>query len=127
TLQAKFKRQRKPLAMTNDEVKAAKEKFSRESGGRPVKRKDESLAERRTDSLLVLQGDESDDATLMNQMTLELEQPEQDLDKLKQFWKSTLKSRRDLIRKNKIADVLQLYPAYKIPELVSRILRNIRV
>ncbi|CAF1215917.1 unnamed protein product, partial [Didymodactylos carnosus] len=52
TLQAKFKRQRKPSAMTNDEVKAAKEKFSQETGGRPVKRKDESLAERHTESLI---------------------------------------------------------------------------
>ncbi|CAF0980148.1 unnamed protein product [Didymodactylos carnosus] len=61
TIQAKFKRQRRPLADINPDIKQMKEKFSRPDNGRPIKKKTMILAERDQEKKVLIQSSNTDD------------------------------------------------------------------
>ncbi|CAF0944648.1 unnamed protein product [Didymodactylos carnosus] len=118
TIQAKFKRQRRPLA----DIKQMKEKFSRPDNGRPIKKKTMILAERDSEKKVLIQSSNTDDegeqekrVQLMND---ELEKSGTDWKMVLELWRSTLKSRRKFVNINRTDEILKKYPGYKIPVLI---------
>ncbi|CAF1461868.1 unnamed protein product [Didymodactylos carnosus] len=120
SLQTKFKKGRKPLALMNEEVKRAITKYSHVQSGRKIKKQTTEEAERQTDRFVVIQNIEDEDDVQGNIefMREELSKESPDIDRLRRSWRITLKARRDFVSQNKSIDILKEYPGYRLPNLI---------
>lgn len=138
-VQTKYKKERRPNT-SNNEIQAYKNKFSFPTSGRPVKKKNLDAAERDrqkqvwNDSffkhqffsekfqLLLPQNLDDASSTHANDQLIALKNESQTENLLiMDLWRSTVNIRRKEIRNKTTKEMIDLYPGYSIPTLVSYI------
>ncbi|CAF1167144.1 unnamed protein product [Didymodactylos carnosus] len=123
SIQARFKRGRKTSATPTDEILEARKKYKSETGtgGRPIKKKEETFAKREKDRVIIIQVEEEDEKKQqekINMMKQELSTDEPNMDQLIYCWRTTLTTRNEFIKKNNLSDTLVMFPGYKVPALI---------
>ncbi|CAF4094521.1 unnamed protein product [Rotaria magnacalcarata] len=116
SLKGKFKRERRPLQQTSDEVLKMKLKFGN-STGRPVKQSDNVVAARReVHTEFWNKIDANDNPQEFDEhiqfMKNELAKENFDCHNIKVSWKKTLLERRLYVQNHTTQEVLQEYPGY---------------
>ncbi|CAF3810379.1 unnamed protein product [Rotaria sp. Silwood1] len=122
SLKAKFKRERRPLQQTSEQVQRMKLKYGG-STGRPITSNDHEIAPRREVPLafwnkIDLIDDDEDLNASIEFMRNELALENNNLDRVRVAWKKTLVARRTFIQSHTTKEVLQEYPGYRIALLV---------
>ncbi|CAF3191746.1 unnamed protein product [Rotaria socialis] len=115
-LKSKFKRERRPLQQTSEQVQRMKLKHS-STYGRPIKGNDNIVAPRREVPIdfwnkIDLHDDPDDLNKSIQFMKNELSHEKVNFDEVRIAWKKTLVVRRQFIQTHTTKEVLQEYPGY---------------
>ncbi|CAF1586208.1 unnamed protein product, partial [Adineta steineri] len=122
SIKQKFKRERKPLQMSNNLVKSKQEKYGNgKTNGRPKKKSTILQAERRRVDipLINLAHRENENLLVMvNQMNMELLKDDPNNELLHDLWIQSFNIRRLCIRELDIVEILERFPGYRRSEMI---------
>ncbi|CAF4649113.1 unnamed protein product, partial [Didymodactylos carnosus] len=125
----RFKRGRETSATPTDEILEARKKYKSGTGtgGRPIKKKEETFPKREKDRVIIIQVEEEDEKKQqekINMMKQELSTDEPNVDQLIYCWRTTVTTRNEFIKKNNLSDTLVMFPGYKVSALLRTFLTS---
>ncbi|CAF1297573.1 unnamed protein product [Adineta steineri] len=122
SIKQKFKRERKPLQMSNNLVKSKQEKYGNgKTNGRPKKKSTILQAERRRVDIPLINLAHRENESLLvmvNQMNMELLKDDPNNELLHDLWIQSFNIRRLCIRELDIVEILERFPGYRRLEMI---------
>ncbi|CAF2728490.1 unnamed protein product [Rotaria sp. Silwood2] len=122
SIKQKFKRERKPLQMTNSFVKLKHNKYGNgKTNGRPKTKSLILQAERRVHDIPMINLSNKENENLLsivNQMKMELLKDDPNNDLLHDLWRQSFNIRSLCIHELSIIEILERFPGYRRPEMI---------
>ncbi|CAM4810212.1 unnamed protein product [Rotaria magnacalcarata] len=122
SIKQKFKRERKPLQMTNNYIKLKQDQYGNgKTNGRPKKKSIVLQAERRVNDVPMINLSNKENENLLpivNQMKMELLKDDPDNDLIHDLWRQSFNIRRLCIHELSIAETLDRFPGYRRSDMI---------